>query len=267
MELGINIYGGIDLEKQLANLKDHNIKKTFLMGEKADFDDTMKLIEKYGITCETLHAPFDGINNMWKDDESAAQIMADRLKDSVDKCARYNIPIVVMHISSGKPMPEINEKGMARFEDVFEYAREKGVKVALENQRFLENLQYFLEKFSYLGFCWDCGHENGFTKGIKFMDLFGDRLIATHIHDNRCGIDTDDHLVPFDGKIDFEYVAKAIVDSGFDGTLMLEISKNAACDGKKVYEDMDDEEYMNRAADAVEKLSEMIETNRKKSRK
>lgn len=266
MEIGINIYGGIDIEKQLENLKKHGIKKTFLMGEKADFDKTMSLLQEYGIKCENLHAPFDKINDMWKDDEDNANDMSNRLKDSIDKCARYNIPVTVMHISSGKPMPEINEKGLARFSAVFEYANKKGVKIALENQRFLENLWYFLDKFDSLGFCWDCGHENGFTKGIKFMELFSERLAALHIHDNRCGIDTDDHLIPFDGKIDFEYVAKAIAHSDFDGTLMLEISKNANIDGKKVYENMDEEEYMDRAAAAVLRLSEMIERNKEQRR-
>ena len=42
---------------------------------------------------------------------------------------------------------------------------------------------------------------------VGARELFGDRLCALHIHDNRCGVNTDDHLLPFDGSIDFEDVA------------------------------------------------------------
>ena len=53
-----------DLEKQLAHLKKHNIKKTFLMGEKADFDGTMKLIEQYGFPTWKLVGE-QGSTNAW----------------------------------------------------------------------------------------------------------------------------------------------------------------------------------------------------------
>ena len=118
-----------------------------------------------------------------------------------------------------------------------------------------------MEKYKIPGFCWDIGHEYCFSKGIKFMELFGDRLCALHIHDNRCVTDTDDHLLPFDGNIDFEEVAKAIAKSGYKGTVMLELNRFALVEGKKIYEDLDDEEYIKRAADSARKLADMIENN------
>lgn len=257
-DIGISIYSGIDYKKQAEYFKKLGVTKTFIGSEVDDFDGAIKAFAANGIECESLHAPYKNINDMWSSDETAALSMLNRLKDSVDKCAKYSIPVSVVHLSSGVPMPEINELGIARFEELFSYAEEKGVKIALENQRFLENLSFFMDRYKNVGFCWDVGHEYGFTHGIRFMELYGGRALVLHIHDNRCGIDTDDHLLPFDGKIDYSIVAKNLVDSGYEGTLMLEISKDVSIDDKKVYAEITDEEYMDRAYSAVKKLAVMV---------
>lgn len=263
MEIGISIFSGISFEEQVRCFRKFGVDRTFIFSETSEFDRVMRLFQENAIICETLHAPFDRINDMWSDDETAAEAMLARLMDSVDKCAAYDIPVTIVHLSSGRPMPEINERGARRFEALFQYAERKGVTVALENQRYLENLSFFMERYPSLGFCWDNGHEYGFTKGIRFMDLFGDRLSALHIHDNRCGDSTDDHLLPFDGSIPFDAVAKSIADSDFTGTLMLEVGKLVCVDGKQVYEMLTDEQYVERAVAAAKRLVDMIEAHKK----
>ena len=266
MEIGIGICNGINIKDQVKYFKKFGIFRTFIGSENVDFEMAMELFKENGIICEALHAPFDKINDMWNEDENAARKMIKRLKDSVDKCEKHCIPISVVHLSSGRPMPEINERGVSRFEEVFDYANKKGVIIALENQRYKENVAFFMEKHNTLGFCWDNGHEYCFSKGIKFMEMYGDRLCALHIHDNRCGIDTDDHLLPFDGNIDFEEVAKSIAQSGYRGTVMLEVNRLASIDDKKVYEDLNDEDYVKCATDSVRKLADMIESYPKSTR-
>ena len=263
MELGISIFNGISIKDQVKYFKRLGINRTFVGSENPDFENTMRLFKDNGIICETLHAPFNKINDMWGEDEVAARDMINRLKDSVDKCEKHNIPVSVVHLSSGRPMPEINDSGVRRFEEIFDYADKKGITIALENQRYKENILFFMEKYNTLGFCWDNGHEYGFSKGIRFMELFGDRLCALHIHDNRCGTDTDDHLLPFDGNIDFEEIAKTIAKRDYKGTVMLEVGKLASIDGKKIYESLSDEDYVKRAADSVRKLANMIENCKK----
>lgn len=258
MKIGISIFSGIDIEKQVECFVKLGVDRTFVMSEIADFDKAIQLFKDNGIICETLHSPFDKINDLWGEDEAAANAMLDRLKDSVDKCEKYGIPVVIVHLSSGCPMPEINERGVRRFEELFKYADDKGVTIALENQRYLENLSFFMDRYN-TGFCWDNGHEYGFTKGIRFMELYGGRCCALHIHDNRCGINTDDHLLPFDGRIDFEVIAKTLANSGYSGTLMLEVGKDTIIDGKQVYADISDEEYITRAYNSAKRLADMIE--------
>lgn len=87
------------------------------------------------------------------------------------------------------------------------------------------------------------------------MHIFGDRVVALHIHDNLCNLDTDNHFIPFDGNIDFETVAKDIADSGFNGTLMLELKSKK----DEKYKNLTDEEYFEKAANAAKKLAQMVE--------
>ncbi len=260
MEIGMCIFSGVDYPEMVETFKKYGIKRTFIGSDEPDFDNIMKLFSENGIICETLHAPFRKVNAMWGDDEIAAKNMMDSLKDAIDKCYKYNIPVVIVHLSSGMPMPEMNEKGIKRFEEIFDYADERNVKIALENQRYIQNLEYFLNKYKNTGFCWDTGHEYALSvdNSIRFMERFGKRTVALHIHDNRCEFNKDDHLIPYDAKIDFDYVAKAIADSGYLGTLMLEITKDADLDGVKPYENMTAEEYIKRAYDALCKLNDSV---------
>lgn len=262
MEIGIAIYDGISPEVQAEHFKKLGITRTFVSSELENFHGIMELFRQNGIVCETLHAPYDRINDLWGEDEAAADRMLARLKDGVEKCHRYGIGVLIVHLSSRRPMPAFHDRGLARFEELFRYAAEKGVVPALENQRYLGNLAYFMDRYDNPGFCWDCGHEYGFSKGIPFLELFGHRAVALHIHDNRCGTDTDDHLLPFDGNIDFEQVAQMLARSGYGGTLMLEVSKAVRPGGVPVYAHLTDETYIRRAADAARRLADMVEAAR-----
>ena len=211
--------------------------------------------KKYGIAYETLHAPFNHINDIWLENDNG---LLDELKYSVDCCAATEIPILVVHLSSGMNPPSITDIGRARFAELVAYAAEKQVKIAFENQRTLANLAWSFEAFKNetVGFCWDCGHESCFTPGRHFMPLFGDRLICTHIHDNSAIFNHDDHLLPFDGAADFDYVAKTIGESSYTGSLMLEIGNDA------VYGGMDPKEFLEKAAAAAKKLRAMADGER-----
>lgn len=260
MQIGINIYSGIDFKKQVQLFKKYGIQRTFVGSKICDFDNVMKLFKENGIVCETLHAPYDKINDMWQDEPEQGNEMLNRLKDGVDKCVQYGIDTIVVHVSSGRPMPEITKRGIARFDELFNYAKSKGVTVALENLRYYENLSFLMDKYKDVTFCWDNGHENCYTADLDFVKIYGERLSAIHINDNRGIMDADDHLLPFDGNIDFEVVAKKLFDIGYEGTLMLEVTKNASIDGEMVYNAMTDEEYFERAVSAAGKLAEMVDS-------
>ncbi len=254
----------LDSERFLKGLLDVNVKRAFLDAENKDLDNTIKAFKENGIVCETLHAPFDKINDMYSENEEDAKAMQNRLFASIDRCKEHGIPIVVTHLSSGRPMPEITPLAEKRFKEVFDYAEEQGVKIALENLRYAENLIYFLDKYKNTGFCYDSGHQYCRATNVQFLEKYGDRVICLHLHDNRCELDTDDHLLTFDGKIDFDTVAKQLAKSSFNGTIMFELCRYPNLDGKIVYEDLTDKEYFEKAKATCEKLEQMIENERRK---
>ena len=86
------------------------------------------------------------------------------------------------------------------------------------------------------------------------MPLFKDKLVALHVHDNF--IKTDDHLIPFMGKVDFDHVGRELAESGFDGTLMLEIlyGRNELSSTEPTYKD-----FAIKAKMAAEKVIDIVE--------
>lgn len=254
MEIGINISNRARFTEQIKYFKELGVGRTFVNANHPELDDVMKCLAENAIVCETLHAPYNGINNMWKEGEDG-DIMLSRLLDCVLLCQKYNVPVLIVHISSGRPMTEISEIGDIRYARLVAFAAERGVTVAFENLSFFENLDHVLKIHPKAKFCYDCGHESCRMTGVRYMPLFGDRACALHIHDNLCELDTDNHYIPFDGRIDFDVVARDIAASGFCGTLMLELKTGK--DGK--YESLTDREYFERAVKSARRLAAMIE--------
>lgn len=211
-----------------------------------------ELCARYGIEYETLHAPFGHINDIWLENDNG---MLDELCRCIDHCVIAGAPIAVVHLSAGMKPPSITDLGRERFARLVDYAAKKNIKIAFENQRKLANIAWAFEAFptDTVGFCWDCGHEYCFTPGRHYMPLFGDRLICTHIHDNTAVFNEDSHFLPFDGACDFDYVAATIRESGYTGSLMLEVGNASR------YGDMVPQEFLAKAAEAACRLRRMVD--------
>jgi len=257
MKIGLSVFGESDLKEVVKLYKKYGINRSFINQEKEDFNESIKIFNENGIICETIHAPTKRINTMWEDGDEG-ETMLGSLMDTVDKCNENNIPVAVVHVSKGRPMPPMLDIGFDRFNRLLEYAKEKNVKIAFENLRYWENVEELLNRHPDAGFCWDAGHEKCYTPDREFMKAFGNRVEALHIHDNACVYDVDEHVLPFDGNIDMEAIARHIAKSGYKGTLMLEITKKAKLNGERIYERLALDEYIERAVKSAEKLIEII---------
>lgn len=259
MKLGIsyNCYAGLDDDTQIALMKRNNFENTFIGSENPRLDEVIKKLKQENIFCENLHGPLStetsNVNDMWRNSERSEEIFS-RIMDGVEKCGKYEIPTIVLHVTAGHTPPRPNERGYTRFIKVFERAKELGVEIACENIRPYGNLAFILEQFPEAGFCWDVGHEACSGDSVRFMPMFGNRLKALHIHDNM--LDGDHHMIPYDGKIDFVRVARHIADASYNGSLMLELSTRQS----DLYNGISPDEYYERAGKAALKLSKEIET-------
>ena len=261
-QIGINMHAirGLSDEEYVKQIKALGFDATFTGTAPTPerHAELANLFAKYGIVYETLHAPFGHINDIWLDCEGGEK-MYEELIACVDHCVVSGAKIAVTHLSSGLTPPPVTDLGRARFTRLVEHAQKKGVVIAFENQRFLSNIAWAFETFKpedSVAFCWDCGHESCFTPGREYMPLFGQRLVCTHIHDNVGVFNADNHLIPFEGKINFERFAKHLQSVGYTGSLMLEVG----CDPKQ-YENVAPEEFLEHAAAAVQKLRTIVDGN------
>ena len=98
-----------------------------------------------------------------------------------------------------------------------------GVRLAVENCYEVDELilQEYFEYYSpeFMGFCYDSGHANLHNNLEKLME-FKDRLIVTHLHDNK-GED-DEHQYPGWGTIKWNKVMKWL--QGYEKPLNFEVT-------------------------------------------
>ena len=255
-KIGINsgCWGRLELDEEFTLMKKNGFEAFFTGSENGRLEGYMEKAKEYGIACDNYHAPFDKINDIWKEGEIGDNMLG-RLIDCVDKCAKYGVPSMVVHLSSGTKPPRINDLGLDRFEKLMNAADEKGVTVCYENQRMLGNIGQAFEIFPTAKFCWDTGHEQCFTSGRRYMDLFGKLLNQLHIHDNHAVFDGDEHMIPGDAVLDIGRVASSIAKTGFDGTIMLEVIRR----NSHYYDDYSAEDYYSHAAEAAVRIRDAVD--------
>lgn len=188
-----------------------------------------------GLFIEYLHAPFNKSDDMWAEGALGDEAR-DELIKYVELCAELEIPTLVAHTFIGFDEPYVpTDIGIERFGAAAKRATELGVALALENTEgfeYLDALMNSLKSEKSVGFCWDSGHELCYNYGMNLLELYGDRLICTHLNDNlgirdyggKITYIDDLHLLPYDGIHDWNELAKRLVKCGFNGNLTFELS-------------------------------------------
>lgn len=257
MNIGINLDSKLPYQEVIDAFLQNGINRTFVCIEHPQFFEVMSALNKANITVDNFHAPFKKQNTIWKDGEEGDATCEHFIK-SVDLCVEYGVNLMVAHVTNGRPMTPITQIGLERFDKFISYAQSNGVKIAFENHRYVENVKFIMDRYPEAGFCLDTSHENGFTPGVRYMPMWGNRLVATHLSDNEIVCDKDMHMIPFDGCIDFEQTAREIAQSSKDITLMLEIKPN----NHPKYSNMSVKEYYSVAADRIKRFASMVDNFR-----
>ena len=242
-----------DMNEELRLLRSIGFDGVFTMFSGfQETEDYANAIRDAGLDYSSVHAPFKGINAIWQEGEEG-EAMLQQLCDTVEGCRQFDIPVAVIHLSSGENAPCINDLGHSRWDRLVDCAVKNNVTLALENQRKLANIAFMFEVYDNVDqvrFCWDTGHEACFAGGREYMPLFGKKLAYTHIHDNFRRHGEDLHLIPFEGSIHFDRVAQLLKQYSYQGPLTLELKVNP----NRTFEDQH-----RRAYAAATKLREMIE--------
>jgi len=194
-----------------------------------------------GLRLHSLHAPvmerYDGtwINPLSiASTDGAARAQAVRETGAaLDLARRVPVSVLVVHpglqdslLSSS--VQNSLDAAMRSIEEIADIASPLGVRVALEvipnamsTAEALVNLLDRLDR-PEVGVCLDFGHAHMQGDVIDAIETLSGVLVATHVHDNHGR--RDEHLVPFEGTIDWAGALAALQKIGYDGMLMLELA-------------------------------------------
>ncbi len=140
----------------------------------------------------------------------------DEVKRALDLAEFVPYRFLVQHIGHSRDRvdPHKWDAAFSSLEHLMIFAKQRGVTIALENTpgelATPENLRQFIRdtRLNDLRLCLDTGHahmEGGVPRAIEAMRDF---IVTTHIHDNRG--EKDEHLLPYDGTIDWDAVLKSL---------------------------------------------------------
>ena len=254
MKIGVNMdfYQGLSDDEQISLMKQNGFTSTFFFSNIEALDERVVKLRRAGIEIDFLHAPYRGINGLWLEGEMG-EIMLETLIENLENCKRNGVDAMVFHLSSGDHAPGVSDVGFSRLDRFMEHARRIGVTPIYENQRKLGAIACAFERYHDAVFCWDVGHEACLAYGKPYMPLFGEHIVALHLHDNFCVHDGDIHLIPYDGSIDMERAAKTLANSRYNGPVMLELHG-----AKTNYPTLSPAQCYERAANAARKFASRI---------
>ena len=169
----------------------------------------------------------------WDDPNVIDEKIIPTVKENIRLCSLLGIDKMVVHGLSHPavrtPVEVKLEANIRYFNELKPVARQYGVKIALENLRYVcttpdeyEYLMNTLDDDVFIA-CVDLGHSviagQDITQVIR--RLGHDRVKLMHCHDN--ALVTDDHMIPGTGKINWGDVLQALADIRYTGDFSLEL--------------------------------------------
>lgn len=271
--INTNLEYGLDIETTYKVIKEAGFENVMIAFKETQIEDSILKAKELGLKIPYVHLSCREANNFWVESPVNVKYIT-KLKNEIDICSKFNIPIGVIHPIAGNPNTKpvgVNKKGLESILEVVKYAKERNVKLAIENvdSESLKYLDYILENISKedLGFCYDVGHNYLYYPENDVLKKYSDRVIAIHLHDNLMNYKEfddytkDRHMLPFDGKIDYDYVTKNIASSTYNNVILLEVNRKnlGNPDG---YKDFSLLEFLLEAKKRADKIEEMINKNK-----
>jgi sugar phosphate isomerase/epimerase len=199
-------------------------------------------LRESGLEMPSVHGPIveSLINDTWgrsystaTRDEASRQSTLVEMKAAIEIARRIPFKYLVLHlgvpiVQNPGPLDNNRDAVVRSIEDIHGMAQPLGVKVALEvmgndlstTDALMDLLENDLDGMD-LGICMDVGHAFLLGDTAEAIETASGYLVTTHLHDNKR--QRDDHLVPFQGGIDWPGTVMALEKIGYDGVFMFEV--------------------------------------------
>jgi sugar phosphate isomerase/epimerase len=240
--------------------------------------DLQQWMAEAGLTLHGIHAPimnaYEGgrwigpLSLASSDADARAQAVAET-EHALHIARRIPVKVLVTHLGFPRTAAQAGAlregSGQAQdgraaarrsIEELQRVAAPLGVQIAVEvipnELSRAGSLVHFVEDDVNLeecpvGICLDFGHAHMEGDLIDAIEIVSEHFVTTHIHDNRGR--ADDHLVPFEGTIDWPAALTAIQKVGYEGPLMFEVAAHGSA-----------RETLARAQRARQKMEKMLVT-------
>ncbi len=212
--------------------------------DEAAIDQLGTWLHETGLALHAVHAPItdrltppdqwgEVISNAVTD--AAKRHFAVQEADAAMNIARRLGPVpLVVHMGTPTVQGGENNRTAAfrSIEEICRIAQPIGVRVALEiivnDLSAPEALVTMIERDlegTTAGICLDFGHAFLLGDVPDTIEAVAEHLITTHVHDNHRK--ADEHLVPFDGKINWDLALMTMQKIGYDGTYLMELANTS----------------------------------------
>jgi len=237
----------------LAQIAAHGFEAIEVFATRTHFDyhdpaaiETLGVwLKETGLALHGVHAPItDRLDpgDRWGDvisngvSDSAKRQAAVREAGAALEIAR-RLPVNVFVVHLGTPTVQGGENSRAAafrsVEEICALAEPIGVGVALEvipnplsdAQSLVTMIERDLDA-PHAGICLDFGHAFLMGDVADAIETVAEHLVTTHVHDN--GGKKDDHLVPFEGRIDWSLALMTMQKIGYDGTYLMELANTGS---------------------------------------
>jgi sugar phosphate isomerase/epimerase len=194
---------------------------------------------EYHLELHSLHSPTErdlspgresGVPISISDTERIRRLDAvDEVKRTLEVAERIPFRFLVQHIGHGRQNadPRKLDAAFSSLEHLCIFAKARGVAIALENTLgelgAPTSLQHFISDTHLhdLRLCFDTGHAH-MEEGVEVsFDTMRERVATTHIHDNHG--EKDEHLLPYEGNIDWGAGLGAIASAPEPVPVVLEL--------------------------------------------
>jgi sugar phosphate isomerase/epimerase len=217
-------------ESGISFLELEPMNRGWTPGDPKSTRSLLRLCEKHAVKCHSMHGyffPERGHCVVDADPEARKNAVQENIK-LIHAAADLGAKYIVMHLhDSGWRRTDKQQIAAAKqaLEALLPEAERAGVMIAVENlaERWAAaHINALLDELRHpsLGICFDSGHAAIYGDPASELELCGPRLIGLHIHDFDPEI--GDHILPFDGKINWQKLAAALIKTQYKGVLICE---------------------------------------------
>lgn len=195
-----------------------------------------EMLKKYNLTLQDVHGCANAEKSWFSVLEYQRKAGIELMVNRLEMMQQLNATgVLVMHQPRIKTNSSPEEIALKRrqfdslkksMDEIIPILEKMDAKLALENMPgdTWEFLRYLLDNYpsERIGFCFDSGHANINLKNqFKECEEYRSRIMAVHLHDNNS--ESDQHLSPFSGTVDWDLTAKILKNSSYTGIINFEL--------------------------------------------